>query len=476
MTGMGEEIDAIRFDAGDYERFAARLHEETALLTGWLAAGRGREAPPTCGFELEAWLLDRHSLPWGVNQRFLARVADPLVVPELSTFNVELNGVPQPLGPGALDRLAAGLGATWRRCQAAAHDLGGTLVAIGTLPTIRNRDLDLAHLTPLNRYRALNDRVLARRGGRPIALDIVGRERLRTVHRDIMLEAGTTSFQVHLQVPADELPRYHNASQVLSAPLVAIAANAPFLFGRSLWDETRVPLFEQAVDGRGEAQGPARVTFGSGYLERSAAESWAENARDFPVLLPLPFGQPPEELRHLRLHNGTLWRWNRPLIGFAGDGSPWLRMEQRVMPAGPSIADMIANAALYLGAARALATLRQAPEASLPFALARANFYAAARDGLEARIAWLDGATHAVATVLREEILPLAAEGLRQYGLDAGERERWLGIVAARLRTGQTGAAWQQAWVARHGADFRRLVATYLEHQRSGAPVHEWPV
>jgi hypothetical protein len=399
------------------------------------------------------------------------------VVPELSKFNVELNGTPQPLAGRALRQLEEELTATWRHCVQVAHELEGQLVMIGILPTIRQRDLTLENISPLNRYFALNDQVLRSRGGRPIRLDIVGRERLSLTHDDVMLEAATTSFQVHLQAPAGEAGRYFNASSILSAPMVALSANSPFLFGKHLWDETRIPLFEQSVDMGDEAQPERRrVTFGSGYLEDNPLQCYLENRDRYPVLLPIGYDEPAERFRHLRLHNGTIWRWNRMLLGFDDAAVPHLRVEHRVMPAGPSIVDMMANAAVYLGAARFLAGLRVPPEADLSFEQARENFYRAARDGGQARITWLDGREVQVRALLLDEVLHMAREGLVLLGMDEDDIERYLDIAAARVRTGQNGAAWQRAHFDAHGRDFFSLTADYLEHQRSGMPVHEWPI
>jgi gamma-glutamyl:cysteine ligase YbdK (ATP-grasp superfamily) len=298
---------------------------------------------------------------------------------------------------------------------------------------------------------------------------IDGHDRLELLHEDVMLEAATTSFQVHLQTPLEQAVRHYNAAQILSAPMVALAANSPFLFGKQLWDETRVPLFEQAVDTREER----RVTFGAGYLEHSPLEGFIDNLRRFPVLLPVAFATGEGRFCHLRLHNGTIWRWNRLLLGL-DDAEPHLRIEHRVMAAGPSIPDMIANAALFLGAAHSLALADIAPETRLPFASARANFYRAARDGLRAQIVWLDGKPIAITTLLREELIPQACAGLDRLGIDPNESRHYLDIIRARLDSGQNGAVWQKTYLARHGRDFVRLTAAYLEHQHSGKPVHEW--
>lgn len=474
---MGQEIERIQFQPEDFARFGACLAQETALLEGWLQDGRFDESAYVGGFELEAWLLDHNFFPLPRNQEYLARLDNPLVVPELSKFNVELNGTPQRLASQGLRRLEEELTATWRHCLQVAHELECQLAMIGILPTIREQDLTLANISPLNRYYALNDQVLKLRGGRPVRLDIAGRDHLVLSHADVMLEAATTSFQVHLQAPAEDAVRYFNAAQILSAPMVALSANSPFLFEHHLWEETRVPLFEQAVDVGDDANAEGRrVTFGSGYLQDSPIECYRENLERFPVLLPMRFEEGRSLLRHLRLHNGTIWRWNRMLIGFDDTGVPHLRVEHRVMPAGPTIVDMISNAAVYLGASRFLAGLQRAPEADLPFAQARENFYRAAREGMEAQIVWLDGRNVAMRTLLLDELLHMAREGLLLLGADEDDIERYLSVVETRVRTGQNGAAWQRAHAAKHGADFFRLTAEYLEHQRSAMPVHEWPV
>lgn len=472
---MGIEINRTSFGPEDFSRFSTRLEHETQRLRGLIENKQFVNDAYVAGFELEAWLLDRHALPYPVNEEYLARIDSPLVVPELSKFNVELNGTPQPLRAGALRRLESELTATWDRCLSTARELEGTIVAIGTLPTIRKTDLCLANISPLNRYFALNEQVLKSRGGRPLRIRIDGNQSLTLDHNDVMLEAAATSFQVHLQVPATQIVRHYNASAILSAPLVAACANSPFLLGRDLWDETRIPLFEQSVDAGDPAEDHRhRVTFGRRYLDSSLMEYYDENLREFPVLLPMNYDDAPEAMRHLQLHNGTIWRWNRLLLGFNQDGVPHFRIEHRVMPAGPTIIDMIANAALYIGAAHYLARQERAPESALDYQDARRNFYAAARHGLSAELVWLDGRRIDARTLLLEEIVPMARAGLAQLGLDQNECDRYIDLITARVRSGQNGAAWQRAHAARHGHDFEKLVADYLAHQRSAMPVHEW--
>jgi hypothetical protein len=475
---MGQEIETLSFDAAAFARFRSHLAEETQLLAEWVRAGAIAEAPYVVGFELEAWLVDHSLFPSPINEAYLAALANPLVVPELSRFNVELNGTPQPLVPGALLRLEREFEATWRHCVDVAHDLDASLVMIGILPTIREADLCLANMSPLNRYHALNEQVMRARHGRAIPVDIAGREHLLAMHRDVMMEAATTSFQVHLQVPASRAARYYNASLILSGPIVAASGNSPVLFGRNLWDETRIPLFEQAVaTGAGHNTGrdaTHRVTFGSGYVRESVLECFVENESFFPCLLPMHFPDGAPTLEHLRLHNGTIWRWNRPLVGFDAQGTPHFRIEHRTLPSGPSVLDMMANAALYVGLVHHLANREIAPESRLSFEHARENFYRAAHEGLTAQLTWIDGTVTHARTLLLDELLPAARDGLVGLGLEPDEIDRYLEVIEARVRSGQTGAEWQRQHLNAHGRDLFELTSAYLEHQRSSMPVHEW--
>jgi len=473
---MGDEIARTSFAEADFTRFGERLNAETSLAREWLRGGRFSEAGFSIGFELEAWLLDHNCYPHSINERFLDELANPLVVPELSRFNVEFNCTPQVLGDFALRRAEMEMAELWARSNVVAHGLDANMVMIGILPTIRERDLTLDNISPLKRYHALNHEVLRRRGGRPFRVAIEGRERLETEHTDVMLEAATTSFQVHIKVPARLGHRYHNASVLVSGPVLAACGNAPFLFGRTLWEETRIPLFEQAVALSGAHADISRVTFGRDYFADSL-ETWlAENLEEYPVLLPIVFEDPRERLRHLRLHNGTIWRWNRPLIGFEEDGSPHLRIEHRILPAGPTFIDMMANAALYLGLVEHVVMNAMDERSPLPFAAARANFYAAARDGLRARLDWPGRPSTPAAALLLDELIPAARAGLANMGVDMTDRVRYLDVIEARVRSGQTGAAWQRACLQARGGDFLELMALYCERQRSGLPVHQWDV
>lgn len=477
---MGQEIDSSHFTKRDFERFSACLRREMAVLENWFQEQRFATGPGNAGFELEAWLIDGEGRPAPINQAYLKHLNNPLVVPELAVFNVEFNTPEQPLQGDVLRRLHAALQALWSEGDRHARELDAALLMIGILPTVREQDLTLASMSDRVRYRALNQQAMRMRQGKPLQLAIHGTEVLRSEHPDVMVEAAATSFQLHLQVNAPEAAAFFNAALMLSAPMVAATANSPYLFGRALWEETRIPLFEQAVaiggdwtSGDPHDRPYRRVTFGSGYLQHSLLELFQENLEHYPPLLPECADAAPESLRHVRLHNGTIWRWNRPLIGFNRDGTPHLRIEHRVVPAGPSIPDTIANAALFYGLIHALGRTPSLT-GQLPFAQSRTNFYAAARNGLGAELTWLGGQRVTARQLLLEELLPLARRGLSMLAIDPVDSDAYLGIIQARIATGHTGAHWQRAFVARHGRDFGALTSAYLERQRSGAPVHEW--
>ena len=477
---MGQEISHSGFSAAERDHFSARLETETSLLEGWLQEGELGAGGYVAGLELEACLVDDRMRPAACNEAFLERFHDPLASAELARFNIELNSPPHPVGGDFLRRIHDELAATWRRCHETAAEIGARVVMTGILPTLQPTDLCLANMSPMVRYRALNEEVLAARRGRPLHLNISGREHLLHDHHDVMLESATTSFQLHLQVEPRRAARYYNAALIATAPLVAACANSPYLFGRDLWDETRIPLFEQTVEIGGfdaAVFGPVRrATFGSGYVRDSLFELFRENQAHYPPLLPTLLDEPAERLPHLILHNGTIWRWNRPLVGFDSAGRPHLRIEHRSLPAGPSVVDSVANAALCYGLLHALADSEQPAEERLPFATARDNFYRAAEHGLDTTITWFDGERVPLSELLLERLLPQARNALRERDCSRADLDDYLGVIDERLRSGRTGAAWQRAYIARHGADFTALSHALYQGERSGEPVHRWPL
>lgn len=476
---MGQEIHVAAYQDADFQRFRQRLSLETELLGRLIKNRACSEAEPVAGFEIEAWLLDDQMRPTPLNQTYLQAFAHPMAGPELAKFNIELNTPPLPLTGDAFSRMHDDLQNTWGQAEQHARQMDLNLLTIGILPTLQQSDLHLGNMSDMNRYRALNQQILRCRG-KPIVLDICGHEHLKVEHHDVMLEAATTSFQLHIQCPLSIAHHVYNASIIASAAMVALGANAPFLFGKDLWAETRIPLFEQAIATggyAGAADGPLhRVSFGSDFARQSILECFVENQQHFPILLPEYFDDAPEAFQHLRLHNGTIWRWNRPLVGFDADGTPHIRIEHRTPAAGPTVLDMIANAAFYYGLVKNLADERQAGGAELSFAQAKDNFYQVARHGLDSHIVWFGEHKLRLAALIEHELLPRAAQGLQALGISAADRDNYLDVIRQRLANQQTGSVWQRRFIMENPDEFAELTRVYLQRQRSGEAVSAWGI
>jgi glutamate-cysteine ligase len=469
---MGQEIDSDIFSPHDFSTFLQNLNDETHLLTEFFDKNLFSNKATVAGYEIEAILVNNSGLPEPFNQLLLDKLNDPMVVHELAAFNVEINGPPVALKNEALSQMEFNLQQTWNACRHTAQDLSIDLMMIGIFPNVQEQQLTLANMSQLNRYKALNEQVFKLRNGKPIELDISGNEAIKTTHYDVMLESACTSFQLHLQVPFHKVVDFYNISIMLSAPIVAATANSPYLFGHDLWDETRIPLFEQSVElGSKDYR---RVTFGSGYANHSLMECYEENLAHYPVLVPLKKQDELTHLSHLRFHNGTIWRWNRPLIGFDNEFKPHMRIEHRVIPAGPSVVDSIANAALYFGLAHALVNNVNKFQEELPFQTARDNFYKCAKYGLNAEINWPGQGNVSVRNLLLDELIPETKRGLAMLDIESDDIEKYISIIHDRVESQQNGANWQRWWVSKHGKDMRHLVCDYLEQQNSGQPVHEW--
>ena len=476
---MGEEIQHPAFSADDFAKFRRMLDDESRLLRQWFDEEAFENTHPVAGSELEVWLVDEKGDPAPRNVECLNELDSALVSPELSRFNIELNLDAMPLRGRVLTAMRDDMQARWKTLAEVAGHYGARCVCIGILPTARRDKLTLGYMSPMNRYYALNEQIFAQREGRPMEVDIAGRDHLRLEHSSVMLESAATSFQIHIQTPQSQAARYINASMIVSAPLVAVSANSPYLFGRDLWSETRVPVFEQAVcaealRGASGHEPLKRVTFGSGYARQSLWEFFEENLNDYPVLLPQLSSKVLRDLAHLRLQNGTIWRWNRPLIGFNESGVPHLRIEQRVAAAGPTIGDMIANAAFYYGVVESLAHAERPPEECVTFTVAREDFYRAAKSGLAAKARWLDGKEYPMKELILDHLLEMASQGLARLGLDDKDARKWLRVIERRTRKEQTGSDWQRWYVRHHGDNMHGLLQAYYERQESDKPVHEW--
>ena len=475
---MGEEIQYSHFNKSDYQQFTSHLKEETDLVKSWFENKTFSNSNLVAGYELETWLIDKLGKPLAINEHFLKQANNPLLSPELAKFNVELNVDPEKLSNKVLSSFESELDKLWRQCAATARSLDSQILGIGILPTLQDSDLTLDNISLLDRYKALNEQVLRHRNGLEIELNINGEEHLQVSHKDVMLEAAATSLQVHIQVPQDVAARYYNASVLLSAPMVAVSANSPCLFGRRLWQETRIPVFEQAVPTGGyggASSGPVhRVSFGSDYVRDSLFECFQENLDHFPVLLPVHYQTESNKVQYLRLHNGTIWRWNRPLIGFDDDDTPHLRIEHRVCAAAPTTIDNIANIAFYYGLAHYYATTEKPPEYEIPFADAKDNFYRSAQNGLKHKTRWFSKNTDTLQKIILDKLLIEAETGLYKLGIDQQDCKRYLSIIEQRVALNRTGSQWQINFLNTHQDNRTQLTLNYLKNQQTGIPVHEW--
>ncbi|GGF32475.1 glutamate--cysteine ligase [Marmoricola endophyticus] len=488
---MGEEVEHQEFSRADRTQHREKVRRSLDVLARMLAEARFDADDPMTGLEIELNLTDARGEPVLRNAEVLDSIADPDFQTELGLFNIEINSTPRRLRERGLSVFEETLRASLNQAEVKASASGAHQVMIGILPTLEEGHMVPAALSANPRYRLLSDAILAARG-EDLRIDIAGAERLRTTSETIMPEAACTSTQLHVQVGPDQFPAYWNASQAIAGVQLALAANAPYLLGRELWRETRIPLFEQATDTRGEelkAQGVRpRVWFGERWVT-SIFDLFEENVRYFSALLPVTGDEDPlavlesggtPELSELRLHNGTVYRWNRPVYDVVA-GEPHLRVENRVLAAGPTVADTIANAAFYFGLVRDLATSERPLWSQMSFSAAEDNFHAAARDGIDAQVYWPGvGQVPATELVLRR-LLPRAAAGLRAWGAGEDEIDRLLGIVERRCVAGRNGASWfvervgerERAGDERHEA-LRRTLLDYTERMHANVPVHEW--
>ncbi len=473
--------------------FMQALLDDLRALERILAEDGFERGVARIGAEQELFLVDSAYHPAPGALRMLDRLKDSHYTTELGLFNLEMNADPQPFGGDGLLALEAQLTDLYRKVSETADALGMQSVLVGILPTIHKTDLGLENMVPNPRYlmlsRAMND---AR--GDAFDFSIRGLDELSVRHDSVMVEACNASFQVHLQVAEPErFAHYYNVAQLVLAPVLASCTNSPVLFGRRLWNETRIALFEQACDVRTPGlhlrESPGRVSFGRDWLRGTVADVFKENIARFRALVGTEVTEDPmatwqsgkaPELKALRLHNGTIYRWNRACYGISENGKPHLRIELRVLPSGPTIADEVASGALWLGLMNELvATIDDVP-ARMDFDHARANLYSAAREGLSARLTWLDGEETIAQPLLLERLLPMARSGLARGGVAPEAIERYVGILDRRMRTLKTGARWTLNSLAKMksrgtaGARLTALVAAMIARQRSGAPVSEW--
>jgi CBS domain-containing protein len=489
-TRAHKEVEAAE-DAKRHREFMMALLNDLKAFERMLAEGLFESGVRRIGAEQEMFLINEAWAPANGSLKMLDALKDTHFTTELGLFQLEANCDPQYLTGGGISAMHAQLDDLLERARGAANGLGMNIALMGILPTLRKSDLGLDSMVPSPRYQALNRIVTDMRGGK-FELSIKGLDELIIEHDSVMLEACNSSFQTHYQVDPSDFARVYNIAQVLAGPIMSISANSPIVFGRRLWAETRIALFRQAVDTRSIThelrETEARVNFGTRWVKSSVAEIYREDIARFRTLVGTDLDEDPmavldrgeiPKLKALRIHNGTIYRWNRACFGTT-DGKPHLRIENRVMPAGPSTIDEMASAALWFGLMAEYSAREQDITRRIDFDVSAHNFYTAAREGLGAHFLWLDGEEISARELVLDRLIPTAEAGLRRQKIDEADISKYLGVVDQRARTGRTGARWQfSSWNslrdrATPGERANALVASTVKRQLTGRPVSEW--
>ena len=489
---MGEQNVAQSSDEQTRRAFMKALLNEVRALEDMLAAGMFEGGIRRIGAEQEMFLVDGASRPAMTAMKILERIDDPRFTHELGLFNLEANLSPLELGGDCLRQLEKEADEVYRIAREKAAEADSRIALVGILPTLTREHLTLEAMVPTARYFALNEALLRLRGSN-FSFSIKGIDQLHFNHDNLMLEACNTSFQVHFQVGAEEFAPLYNIAQAVTGPLLASCVNSPILLGKRLWHESRIAVFEHSIDARSEAHAARghkpRVHFGDHWIDESVIEIFQEDIARFRVVLTTEFEEDPigmvkrgevPRLRALCLHNGTVYRWNRACYGISDNGKPHLRIENRVIPSGPTILDEVANAAFFFGMmsklSRSIGDIRE----HLNFADAKSNFLAAAREGLRAQQVWFEGRQMTAQELILDELLPLAREGLAEAGIDEGDIERYMGVIQQRVEMRRTGARWQLESLegmkgkGSENERLRALTSSMIDQAESGRPVGEW--
>ena len=490
---MGKDVAATSYTREQRQRYREKVRQDLDVFERMLHTHSFDFERQLTGMEVELNLVGDDLYPTMSNASVLESIADEDYQTELGQYNIELNVSPRPLPGDAALQLEKDLRESLNRAERLANEAGAQIAMIGILPTLMAEHFTTEWMSANTRYAALNEAIFSARG-EDIFIDIEGGggERLAMFADSIAPESACTSVQLHLQVQPHRFADHWNAAQAISSVQLAIGANSPYFFGKELWHESRVPLFEQATDTRAielKNQGVRpRVWFGERWIT-SIFDLFEENVRYFPSLLPESTDEDPvavfeagdaPQLAELRLHNGTVYRWNRPIYDIVGC-KPHLRVENRVLPAGPTIIDGMANSAFYYGVVRTLADSDRPVWTRMSFAAAEENFYSCARRGIDAKVYWPGfGEVQADELTLRH-LLPMADEGLKSWGVATEVRDRYLGVIEERCRSGQNGASWQidcvnalEAKGKDRGSALVEMLRLYLEKMHVGEPVHTW--
>ena len=493
---MGQEVSHSDFTREQRLTFRAKVLSDLDVFERMLEGSRFDFTRPLMGLEIELNLVDGDRLaPAMINREVLADLDEEDFQTEVGRYNIEMNVPPRPMAGDQAVRLERWLSQSLRRAGDAARGHDARVAAVGIVPTLMPELFDGSWLSDGMRYQALNDSLLRERG-EGFELDIQGPtgERVTSYHDTIGPLSGCTSVQLHQQVTPQDFPFYWNGASIISSVQVAIGANSPYLFGKRLWAESRIPLFTQMTDTRSielKHQGVRpRAYFGNGWIT-SIFDLFEENVRSFPALLPETSDEDPVQvlesggvpsLKDLKLHNGTVWRWNRPIYDTI-QGVPHLRVENRVLPAGPTVVDMVANACFYYGLLEAATSSGRPIWTKMPFATAEKNFVDAAKHGISSTQTWPGFGTVPVVDLVTNHLLDVADDGLAALGLRREVRSHFLSVIEGRCQNRTNGASWQiettetfeAAGYTREDA-LREMFRIYMDHSEDNLPVHTWPV
>lgn len=490
---MGEERVKLAENQEEVQRFMKRVLKDIRALDKMLQGDWFETEPIRIGAEQELCLVDEHvkAAPWGMEVLSKIEESDQLTT-ELAKFNLEINLKPQEFTGNCLELMETELQQSIDTVRKTVEEMGGDILLTGILPTIRKSDVDMKNLTPLQRYRALC-KAISKLRGEQFNLRIQGMDELLMKFDSPLLEACNTGFQVHLQVAPNEFVQKYNIAQAITGPVLAAAVGSPFLFGKRLWSETRIALFQQSVDTRTAGdhlrESSPRVTFGNEWVNESILEIFQEDTARYRIMLSanveenvqelLDKGIPPK-LNALQVHNGTVYRWNRPCYGVA-NGKAHLRVENRVLPSGPTVADEMANTAFWLGLLNKMEDYYPDIRKVMDFDNARHNFIAASKMGLDTTFRWVNGERQNAVDLILEELLPIAREGLQKASVNADDINHYLNIIHQRVEKGQTASTWminnygnllsednpkEQALAA--------ITTAMIKNQKKGEPVHQW--
>lgn len=490
---MGEHNVEQQVDEQKAQAFMRALLEDLRALAFMLEEGRIESGVARIGAEQEMFLIDRDLRPAPVSLEVLKQANDRRLTTEIARFNLEANLTPLYLRGGCFNQMERELEELLALARKSAEAHQSDILLSGILPTLQKSDLTLDNLTPVARYHELDRGVIRLRGG-PLSIHIKGLDELHLTHDNIMMESCNTSFQLHFQTNPNEFVNHYNIAQAITGPLLAVAVNSPLLFGHRLWQETRVALFQHSTDERSRPQlarsQPTRVSFGDQWLKNSVVELFHDQISRFrPIMITEPDENPFQvlargetpQLSALRMHNGTVWRWNRACYGVA-DGMAHLRIENRALPSGPTVIDEIANAALFAGLMLSVPQEYGDISKRMTFDNAKLNFFRAARHGIDAHFQWIDGESHSASSLILDRLLSLARQGLNAAQVEPGDVDKYLGVIEERVRSRQTGARWiiksLEAMPSGTPKDVRnrRLTAAMLANQKQGHPVRRWSV